>query len=97
MNITISDEAITWFQQELDLKKDGFVRFFAKYGGASPVQQGFSLGMSKEEPEGDIGAKTLINGITYYVLDKDLWYFDGHNLSVGYNANVDEPEYKYTK
>lgn len=95
MNITISDKAATWFQNELDLSEGGFIRFFARYGGASPVQQGFSLGMSNEEPDTTIGPSKVVNGITYYILEKDLWYFDGHDLQVELNEDAQEPEYKY--
>jgi uncharacterized protein YneR len=95
MEISISNQASEWFQTEMDLREGSFVRFFARYGGASPVQQGFSLGISTEEPEAEIGAKTGKSGITYYILEKDLWYFDGHNLGVEFNEEVGELEYQY--
>ncbi|MBM4763448.1 HesB/YadR/YfhF family protein [Bacillus sp. B15-48] len=95
MEIKISDEAAQWFQTELNLKDGSYIRFFARYGGSSPVQQGFSLGISNEEPVADIASEISKDGITYYVHEKDLWYFDGHNLIVEYDKKADEPKYLY--
>jgi uncharacterized protein YneR len=95
MEIKISDQAAEWYVEEMDIKEGSFVRFFARYGGCSTVQKGFSLGISLEEPEAGIGAEIKKNGITYYILEKDLWYFDGHDLEVEFNQNAGEPEYLY--
>jgi uncharacterized protein YneR len=97
MEIKISDQAAAWYEREMHIKEGGFVRFFARYGGSSPIQQGFSLGLSLEEPESDIGAESKKNGITYYILEKDLWYFDGHDLQAEFNENAGEPDYQYSK
>ncbi|PLR78582.1 hypothetical protein CU633_04970 [Bacillus sp. V3-13] len=95
MNIFVSDDAAEWYKQEMLLKDGDFVRFFARYGGCSTVQQGFSLGISNEKPL-NIGAKTNKDGITYYIEEKDLWYFDDHDLRVEYNSEAEEPEYHYS-
>jgi uncharacterized protein YneR len=97
MEIKISDQAAAWYEQEMDIKEGSFVRFFARYGGASPIQQGFSLGLSLEEPQSDVGAESQKNGITYYILEKDQWYFDGHDLKVEFNEKAGEPDYQYSK
>jgi len=94
LNLTISNEAFQWYQNEMDLRDGDFVRFFVRYGGSNKIQPGFSLGISTEEPF-DIGTKTTINGITYYIEEKDLWYFDGHDLSIDFNQAIDEPEFHY--
>ncbi|WP_210366857.1 HesB/YadR/YfhF family protein [Bacillus sp. REN3] len=96
MNITIHDDAAAWYENEMGLSKGGYMRFFARYGGFSTVQQGFSLGVSKEEPD-HIGAKTEKNDVTYYIEEKDLWYFDGHDLIVDLHPVGKEPEFKYEK
>ncbi|AKP47196.1 MULTISPECIES: HesB/YadR/YfhF family protein [Bacillus] len=95
MNIQISKKALEWFEDEMGVKKGEFVRFFARYGGSSPLHQGFSLGVSKEEPI-QIGAKAEYNGVVYYVDEKDLWFFDEHDLYVDYSEKLDEPIYQYT-
>ncbi|PLR95258.1 HesB/YadR/YfhF family protein [Bacillus sp. T33-2] len=94
MKIVVSDEAAAWYENEMDLEKGSYVRFFARYGGCSTVQQGFSLGVSNEEPA-DIGAKSEKNGITYYIEEKDMWYFDNHDLEVGFNKAANEPVFNY--
>lgn len=96
MEIYITDEAAKWFEDELFLQKGDSIRFFVKYGGSTPVQEGFSLGMSKEQPSEPI-VKKVHNDILYYVEEKDLWYFDQHDLHVGYDKDIDEPVYEYKK
>lgn len=96
MNIIVSKEAANWYQNEIGLKEGDFVRFFVRYGGCSTVQKGFSLGVENESPIG-VGAQTVVDGITYYIEEKDLWYFDGHDLEVNFNTKFDEPEFNYQK
>jgi uncharacterized protein YneR len=96
MNIQISSAAAAWYKQELNLKNGDFVRFYVRYGGFSPVQKGFSLGISSDEPN-DIGANTTVDGITFYVEEKDLWYFDDHDLIVDLHKKYEEPVLDYKK
>lgn len=96
MNIHISKEAAQWYTSEMNLNYGDYVRFFARYGGCSNVQNGFSLGISTEEPM-TIGTKEVLDGITYYIEEKDLWFFDDYDLFVEYNADLDEPEFNYKK
>lgn len=96
MKIQISSEAAGWYKQELNLKPGDFVRFYVRYGGCSTVQSGFSLGISTDEPV-DIGAKTVEDGITFYIEEKDIWYFDDHDLLVDYHAKYEEPVLDYKK
>lgn len=96
MNIIIQDDAAAWYENELGLSEGSSLRFFARYGGFSTVQQGFSLGISMEAPD-HIGAKTEKNGVTYYIEEKDLWYFDGHDLIVSLHPSGREPELKFEK
>lgn len=95
MKIQVSDQAAQWYEKEMDLSKGDFVRFFARYGGCSTVQKGFSLGISNEEPL-ITGASIEKDGITYYIEEKDLWYFDQHDLNVDFDESAEEPVYKYS-
>ncbi|MCM3088713.1 Uncharacterized protein YneR [Bhargavaea ginsengi] len=95
MEIRISDDAQKWFYEEMGLEAGASVRFTVRYGG-SGLQPGFSLGLSVEEPENP-SAQAESDGITYFVESDDEWYFDGHDLVVGYDAALDEPEYGYEK
>lgn len=96
MNIHISDEAANWYKDEMLLKDGDYVRFFARYGGCSTVQKGFSLGVSNESPH-EIGVETVKDGIHYFIEEKDLWYFDNHDLFVDFNSTYSEPEFNYNK
>jgi uncharacterized protein YneR len=97
MNILIDREAAIWYKEELGLTEGDFVRFFVRYGGCSTVQSGFSLGVAKEDETNDIAVKTIVNGITFYIDEKDVWYFDGHDLIVKFNSAFGEPEFEYNK
>nr|WP_289037709.1 hypothetical protein [uncultured Allobacillus sp.] len=92
MQIFITDEAVDWFIEEMDLEAGDQVRFFPKYGGDSVFQQGFSVGMGLETaptPEATIEKKKII----FQVDEKDAWFFDGHDLEVILKNN----EVKYEK
>jgi uncharacterized protein YneR len=97
LKIDISNEAIKWFKQEMNLQMGDFVKFHARYGGKSPLHQGFSLGISDHEPHTDISAKIEKEGITFYVSEEDLWFFDGHDFQVDLNEKSGELEFKYIK
>ena len=96
MNITISQEAIQWFKEEMSLTNGDCLKFFAKIYGSSPVQDSYALGFAKEDPI-DIVAKTEVDGIIFFVEYTDLWFFNGHDLHVDYNEKIDELEFKYPK
>lgn len=94
MNVKIDETALNWYKDELELNEGDHVKFFVRYGGCSAVQQGFSLGVSKDEPE-QIGVSTIIDGITFFIEEKDVWYFDDHDLVVGFSTTLKEPEFQY--
>ena len=95
MKITITEQAAAWYEKELQ-PDGGFVRFYVRYGGHSPVQSGFSLGVSLDAPE-DLGASAEMNSVTYYVEANDIWYFDEHDLHIEYNEKYEEPIFRYEK
>ncbi|MBP3039960.1 HesB/YadR/YfhF family protein [Bacillaceae bacterium Marseille-Q3522] len=94
MKIYISDDASKWYKSEMFLEEGDYVRFFARYGGCSNIQQGFSLGISNEEPI-DAGIKEVKDGVIYFIEEKDLWYFDNHDLHVTFDSKLNEPVYQY--
>ncbi|MBM7663113.1 uncharacterized protein YneR [Bacillus mesophilus] len=96
MKLTIDDQSVSWYKHELNLNNGDYIRFYVRYGGHGTVLSGFSLGVSKDEPE-DIGISATSNGITFFVEERDLWYFDGHHLDVKYNEKYLEPEFLYVK
>lgn len=96
MKIVVSDKAAAWYKDEMLLNEGDYVRFFARYGGCSTVQQGFSLGISNEKPVNS-AVSTEKDGIRYYIEEKDLWYFDNNDLYANFNEAAQEPEYHYTE
>ncbi|WP_025784509.1 HesB/YadR/YfhF family protein [Sporosarcina sp. D27] len=96
MNIRISNEATQWFDEEMDVEAGDSIRFFARYGGSSPLHEGFSLGVIREQPD-EVAVETILNDVRYYIETRDLWYFDGHDLQVGVNEDLGELQYDYVK
>ena len=97
MEIKMSDTALNWFKEEVGLKAGDKIKFYTKIYGSSPVQENFSLGFTVDNEPLDIVVQTEKDGITFYVESADLWYFNGHDLHVEYNAKIDEVEYQYKK
>ncbi|WP_039043498.1 HesB/YadR/YfhF family protein [Sporosarcina sp. ZBG7A] len=96
MNIRISNEATQWFDEEMDVEAGDSIRFFARYGGSSPLHEGFSLGVIREQPD-EVAVETISDDVRYYIETRDLWYFDGHDLQVGVNEDLGELQYDYVK
>jgi uncharacterized protein YneR len=96
MEIHVSNEAAAWYKEEMKLNNGGFIRFFARYGGQSTMHQGYSLGISTDEPH-DLAVKEEKIGITYYIEEKDLWYFDEQDLYVDFNPTLREPEFRCSR
>lgn len=92
MKLHISEKAAAWYKDEMTLNEGDYVRFFARYGGFSTIQPGFSLGVSAEMPD-ETGVEVVIDGIHFYVEKNDLWYFDSHDFYVDLDAKLEEPEF----
>ena len=97
MEIVISASALKWFKDEVELKEGDMVKFFPKVYGNSPVQEGFSLGFTVDNTPIDVIVKVEVEGLLFYIEERDLWFFNGHNLHVDYNEKTEEVEYSYTK
>ncbi|MEH7747237.1 HesB/YadR/YfhF family protein [Neobacillus drentensis] len=97
MEIVISTSALNWFKEEVELKKGDKVKFYPKVYGNSPVQEGFSLGFTVDNDPIDIIVKYEAEGFLFYIEERDLWFFNQHDLHVDYNEQRDEVEYSYTK
>ncbi|SFE96969.1 HesB/YadR/YfhF family protein [Alteribacillus iranensis] len=95
MEIQISPSAIQWFINEINLQPGDTVKFFAKYGGSSPIQSGFSLGFSTNDTPIRIGSRLKKEGILFFVEESDLWYFNGYHLYVDYNEDMEELTFSY--
>lgn len=96
MNIILTEEAIEWFHKEMEAGNNDYIKFFARYGGSSPLHEGFSLGITKEQPD-EMKVHVEQNGIHFYIEDRDFWYFDGHDLHVKVDPAMNELVYSYEK
>ncbi|SDL70849.1 HesB/YadR/YfhF family protein [Sediminibacillus halophilus] len=92
MDLQISESATQWYIEELDLDKNEQVRFFVRYGGVGGHQPGFSLGVTREDPENPT-ADSTVNGIHFFIEEDDSWYFDGADLQV--EMDSEEPKFLY--
>lgn len=93
MNMTVTSAAITWFRQEWGCQVGDTIRFFVRYGGVSTIQDSFSMGISKEQPN-EAGMSTVVDGITFYMEQGELWYMNGRDLIVDYLPETDEVDFK---
>lgn len=49
MKIEITDSASKWFQEEMGLGAGNGVRFYGKVYGKTPVHEGFSLALTRDD------------------------------------------------
>lgn len=96
MKINISGDALKWFREEMEAEKGDKIRFYARYGGSSPIQEAFSLGVTKDTPF-EPSVTLLHEEIMFFIEERDEWYFTGHDLYVSFNDQSNELEYSYKK
>ena len=96
MNIRVDENAVKWYVKELELQSGDTVRFFPRYSSGGGLHPGFSLGLSIEKPNHAL-LQTEVEGITFYIEERDGWYLDGHNLLVNYLPAHDDIEYVYER
>ena len=96
MKIVLSDDALTWFKEEMEAVPGESIRFFARYGGASPLHEGFSLGVTKVDPDEAV-VEVIHDGIRFYIERHDEWFFVEHDLHVNVDPALDELVYSYKK
>ncbi|MBD8071561.1 HesB/YadR/YfhF family protein [Bacillus sp. PS06] len=97
MKIEISEGALHWFKEEVGLEAGKGVKFYPQAYGSSPVQESFSLAFTIDNDWREAAVHTNSGGITFFLEETDLWFFNGHDLYVDYDETKDELEYKYKK
>ena len=97
MEITLSEQAIKWFENNFPLEKGEAVRFFGKTYGETEIHEGFSVGIELADPKNteNILASTEINKRIYFISSEDDWFFSGHNLAVKIDDTYQEPSYHF--
>ncbi|EGP4958105.1 iron-sulfur cluster biosynthesis protein [Enterococcus faecium] len=96
MELTVTPKAQKWFESEIDLPETYGIRFFGKVYGKTEVHDGFSIGMSVEQPEHPV-KKVEIEGTMFFIEDADEWFFKGYDLFVDYDPKLEEPTYHFKK
>jgi len=96
MKLIVENAAVEWFKNEINVKEGDAIRFFVRYGGSSPIQDGFSLAFYDEQPI-DAGVFKIIEGINFFVEKEDLWYFKEYDLVVDSDPVNDELVFKYVQ
>ncbi|MNJ62845.1 Iron-sulfur cluster biosynthesis [compost metagenome] len=92
--INVTHEAADWFKDELGIEEGQAVRFFARYSAGGILHPGFSLGLQVEPPM-SAGISSVVDGITFFMEDKDMWYLDGYHLQVAYDQAVEGIDFQY--
>lgn len=96
VKIFISSDALKWFQEEMEAKAGDKIRFYARYGGSSPLHDGFSIGMTMDIPV--IPSVTVtIENILFFIEERDEWFFADHDLYVDVDPELEELAYTYKK
>lgn len=96
MEIKLSTNAMNWFKEEMEVENGDYIRFYARYGGSSPFHEGFSLGMTREQPH-EIGSEAVLEDVHFFIEKSDEWFFNNHNLIVDVDQANDELSYSYEK
>lgn len=97
MKITLSDQAVSWFENEFPLHEGEAIRFFGKTYGTTEVHDGFSVGVKLENPKTteNILALTELNQRTYFISAEDEWFFHGYDLIIKMDETFKEPSYHF--
>ncbi|MFA1820801.1 HesB/YadR/YfhF family protein [Virgibacillus oceani] len=93
MNLQMAKEAAQWYKNELELSEGAYLRFFVRYGFGGHIP-GFSIGVQQVVPT-DIFSSADLEGITFFIENKDAWYFDGYDLHVTFNDKMQEAKFEY--
>lgn len=96
MELTVTPKAQKWFDSEIDLPETYGILFFGKVYGKTEVHDGFSIGMSVEQPEHPV-KKVEMDGTLFFIEEADEWFFKGYDLLVDYDPNLEEPTYHFKK
>ncbi|AQL55670.1 HesB/YadR/YfhF family protein [Abyssicoccus albus] len=94
MEFKITDRALQWFKDEVQVESGQTVRFYPQIYGDSPVQEGMSLAFGFEDAV-DIEVSVEHNGVTYFIEESDMWFFKGHDLHVDYDEAEDMLTFEY--
>ncbi|MCM3749197.1 hypothetical protein M3223_17710 [Paenibacillus pasadenensis] len=89
MKLVVEPEAARWYKRELGLNDGDQLRVFVRLGGCGSVQPGLSLGIMKDESRSP-GLRETAEGLVFFMEEDQLWYLDGKELHLIYDASEQE-------
>lgn len=92
MTLTVHDQALAWFKEEVLSDDMNHIRLFAKYGGETNKHVNMSVGIQVARPEHPYRSYH-IDGIDFYIEDVDAWFFNDDIIYIDYNPKLKEPVY----
>lgn len=97
MKITLTADAIKWYENKIPLEEGEAIRFFGKTYGSTEVHDGFSIGMQVDNPDHHDNILGLAeeNRRKYFTTKQDEWFFEGYDLEVYINEELNEPNYHF--
>lgn len=98
MEIKLKDKAIQWFENDYLLNEGEAIRFFGKAYGNTEIHEGFSIGMTIDDPTNyEIIGKTEKNQRVYFASKEDEWFFEDYNLEIDCEDSEQGPIYHFYK
>lgn len=97
MKIEVTDQALKWFRDELDLEPGDKINFYVQTYVHTGLHEHFTTAFKIEPHDNNASASVTIDRITFYINESDEWFFKGLDLLVEYNVETDEIEYKNTQ
>lgn len=96
MQLTITDQASKWFQEEMGVTPGAGIRFYGKTYGKTNVHKGFSVALIRDDEPKQPIIIVEKDGIRYYVNERDEWLFSDYHLTVTVNDSELGPEYNFS-
>ncbi|CAM4086243.1 HesB/YadR/YfhF family protein [Paenibacillus alkaliterrae] len=89
MKLVVEQPAARWYKSEMGLADGDAIRIFVRLGGCGSVHPGLSLGVIKDAPR-RIGISEIVEGVTYYIEEDNLWYLDNKTLRISFDEKYEE-------
>ncbi|WP_018755068.1 HesB/YadR/YfhF family protein [Paenibacillus terrigena] len=80
MKLHVTTSAVECFQKEWGFARGDVVRIFVRCCGMSEDGP-YWLGIQHDRPM-FIGLMAIENHITFYMEEQDVWFLEGHNLTI---------------
>lgn len=89
MKLIVEQAAAKWYKEQMELQDGQYVRIYIKLGGCGSVHPGLSLGIMQDEPL-EIGVDTTVEDVHFFVEQSNLWYLEGNDLTISFDAEQEE-------